>query len=226
MPADTPPVISKLLVFALPNLIHFTLHIPYLLRSAAISHNALQHQDPFRPCDPTSDTIHLCPLIRKHGASTPHLDLFLPFLCRDLFLSTTERIKLREAGVNHSIAGRSGEKRLEVFDAVTTRAIINEHRCAQKELRFQAAVRQNVAENPRVISLAEYDEEQKLLLRKRTILRERWSRRIRSSKRLCRNYESWEELCVVAGLGEPGIEWTLGRMHPLPPLGVVLILCA
>ncbi|KAF8534737.1 hypothetical protein BDD12DRAFT_859034 [Trichophaea hybrida] len=210
-------VLAKLLVYALPNLNHFTLHVSHENRSAGKERDHLRTVDPLEAVDPTVSPIHLCPLIREHGKHLPHLDIFLPYVCRELFLSANERLKLNEAGVKTQVAGRYGEKVDNVsVDAVSIVNIITDHRKALSQAKFRAAVKENLAEakkeeKNKIITMAEYEEQQKQFQMLRTIKREKWSRTVRVGKRLCRSYESWEELGILAGLGQEEIVWVLGN---------------
>jgi hypothetical protein len=172
--------------------------------------------------DPMASPIHLCPIIRECSKNIPRLDLFLPYICRDLFLTVNERLKLNEAGVKCDVGERHGEKSDEGVDVLSTVKIIGDHRKALEHAQNQAAVKERIANAKKegkdiAPTLAEYQEQQIRLTRKRTIHQGQWQRTIRASKRLCRSYESWEELGILAGLGEEGITWILGSKPLSPP---------
>lgn len=220
-------MLAKLLVYALPNLNHFTLHVSHKNSSAEKERGFLRTVDNLQTVDPTISPIHLCPLIREHGKHIPHLDIFLPFVCRELFLSVNERLKLNEAGVKAQVAGRYGEKMgNESFDALSTVKIITDYRKALSQAKFRAAVKENLAEakkegKNKIVTMAEYEEQQKQFQRARTIKREKWTRTVRVGERLCRSYESWEELGILAGLDEEEVVWVLGSkfLSSPPPCG-------
>jgi hypothetical protein len=116
--------------------------------------------------------------------------------------------------VKRRVAGRLGEK-LEGetgFDARSTSVIVGEYRKTLEQRMAQAKVEARVKEGTqKSLHMAEYAEQQERMARKRLIQQGQWTRTIRAGQRLCRSYESWEELGVLAGLGEGGVTWVLGR---------------
>jgi hypothetical protein len=217
----TTTVLSKLISFALPNLSSFTLHVDPRSGGASRERDNLTDVDPLANVDPFISPIHLCPIIRDCAKNIPKLDIFLPYVCRELFLTVNERLKLNEAGVKRQVAGHYGEKKdgLDYFDPRSTSKIIGEYRKALEERRDQAAAEERIKELAKEgkqlsLHMAEYAELQDRMARKRTIHKEQWTRTIRAGKRLCRDFESWEELGVLAGLGEQGVTWILGREFP------------
>lgn len=207
----------KLIVHALPNLNHFTLHVAPENSWAARERAELNGVDPLKTASPASFPIHLCPLVREHSKNLPHLDLYLPFVCRELFLTVTERVKLAQAGVAHLVSAHHGGRGDgDMLDHLSTRAIVMEHRKALAHTHLQAAVKKNMADakaagKDKTDPMARYEEEQKQTARLRMIRGGRWTRVLRCGKGLCRNYEAWEELGELARLDEENIEWHLGR---------------
>ncbi|KAI5805060.1 hypothetical protein EDC01DRAFT_355532 [Geopyxis carbonaria] len=207
--------ISKLLQFALPNLTHFTLHVKYGDSSARDVERSLRHVDTLE-AGPHEDVHHLCPLIREYGKNIQHLDIFLPYICREVFLTAAERKKLSEAGVNISIGNRYGDIGTELLDKTSIVKILTDYRKALSHAKFQQAVKENIKEasttgKTKAHNLAEYEEDQKKYSRARSIQQERWTRILRTCNKLCRPYETFEELVLLAGLEEPGITWKLGH---------------
>lgn len=217
--------ISKLLQFALPNLTHFSLHVRYSDSTAKAVERSLRHVDGLEP-GPHEGIPHLCPLIRDYGKNIQHLDIFLPYICREAFLTAAERNKLSEAGVKISIGNQYGAIGIEVLDKTSIVKILTDYRKTLSHAKFQQAVKENIKEaskagKTKAHNLAEYEEDQKKYSRARCIKRERWTRILRTCNKLCRPYETFEELVLLAGLEEPGITWKLGRKRPHPRFTVV-----
>jgi len=212
--------LAKLVKFALPNLRNFTLWVWPDNHLALCERDVLREIDPLQSCDPMKKSVHLCPLFREFGKDTPYIDIFLPFVCRELFLTVNERAKLSEADVKRAVGTRDGGKTDDALDVNSTVAIVKEHRKAVAHASFQAAVKENITEakkegKNKIVTLAEYDINQKNLKRERLIKSEKWKRVVRCGQRLCRSNESWEELEVLAGLEEENVTWVLGRMLSL-----------
>jgi len=151
------------------------------------------------------DKNHLCPLIRKHGKDLQLLDLFLPTVCRELFLSPAEMNELVDADIKtyasyiDSIKNVLPSFRKKMQSKATKAAIASQISAAKNEGRKLEWA--NV----------EYAEEAKKRERSSKMKREHWQRHIRASKGLCRDDEGWEEFCCLAELDEPGLTWKLGH---------------
>ncbi|KAI5820858.1 hypothetical protein BZA77DRAFT_300102 [Pyronema omphalodes] len=200
--------LAALLPIALPNLNWLTLHLSPNNYSAEREFKKLRSIDPLTNVDPDVELVHLCEIFRVHGKNTPHLDLYFPYACREIFLSLQERIKV--AGY---ISGNGDH-----LDRLSTKKAIQEHRKMLQEDRFKDAVEENIKAAKKEgkikdILVAEYEEQQKLLHRQRKIKQERWTRVLRIGNQFCRGcYKkaTWEELGLLAGLDEEGITWWLG----------------
>lgn len=210
-------VLAKLLGFALPNLQSFTLHVSPEHPAAVRARSMLHETDPLTTADIFAPPIHLCPIIRECGKNIPKLDLYLPYICRDLFLTPKERVLLNEAGVKCLVGERGGElEDGQSLDITSTVKIVGDYRKALEHAKTQAAVKERMANAKKegkdmAITLAEYQEQQVKTGRKRAIQQGQWTRTVRASKRLCRSGEAWDELGVLAGLGEEGVTWVLGN---------------
>ncbi|KAG0136809.1 hypothetical protein HOY82DRAFT_478431 [Tuber indicum] len=180
--------LSVLLPLALPNLTHFTLHIPPRHRSARQARDQLESYQPLAPTgEENPSPVHLCPLLRVYGRNLQYLEVFAPYLCRDLFLHESEKSKLDEEGVRTDDIGGAVQSSLrEQLSANKT-----------KDITSAGA-----------ISTAEYEEEQKGLKRVRTIKEQGWRRLMRFREGMCREGESWEEIGVLASLEEENVKWT------------------
>jgi hypothetical protein len=194
-------VLAKLLEISLPHLHHLTLHVERDNTSAINIRNSLARSDPLEE----SDAYHLCSIIREYGKDIPQLDIFLPNICRELFLSVAERQKLNNAGFKVDSYGQTVPG--ELVDRTTLSTVLSKHRKVVNDARFRELARQNVATSGGTKSLivAEHEERCKALDR---ITQEGRLRKIQVSSRLCRSNETWEELLVLASLEEE-IPWSL-----------------
>ncbi|CCX34570.1 Similar to hypothetical protein AOL_s00083g50 [Arthrobotrys oligospora ATCC 24927]; acc. no. EGX47838 [Pyronema omphalodes CBS 100304] len=200
--------LAALLPIALPNLNWLTLHISPNNHSAEREFKKLRNIDPLISVHPEIELVHLCEIFREHGKNTPHLDLYLPYACREIFLSVHERIK---------VAGYISETG-DHLDRLSTTKAIQQHRKMLQEECFKEAVRKNVKAAQKEGKtkdnlVAEYEEQQKLLQRQRKIKQERWSRVLRIENHICRSCRkraTWEEMGLLAGLEEEGVTWSLG----------------
>jgi hypothetical protein len=151
------------------------------------------------------DKHHLCPLIRNHGKNLQLLDLFLPTLCRELFLSPAEMNELVDADIRTYAS---------YIDSI--KSVLPSFRKKRESKNTKAAITSQISaarSEGRKLEWAnvEYAEEAKKRERTSKMKREQWQRQIRASKGLCRDDEGWEELCCLAELDEPGLTWKLGR---------------
>jgi len=218
--------LSMLLPLALPNLTHFTLHIPFRHRSARQAKDQLENHQPLAPTGEENPIpVHLCPLLRAYGRNLQYLEVHAPYLCRDLFLHESEKSKLNEEGVKIDLGGRGGSlcySRSGVpfhIDRIALEQTVKQVRKQNGERAFKEAVQLNLREelsknktkdisSAGAISSAEYQEEQKKLKRARTIKEQGWQRTVRFREGMCRDGESWEEIGILARLEEDNIKWT------------------
>ena len=203
-------MLAKLLEIALPHLHHLTLHVERSDASASNIRDSMARSDPLE----ASNAPHLCPIIREYGKDIPQLDISLPYICRELFLSVAERQKLNNAGFKVQIGDSYGQTVPgQLVDQTTLLAVLGEHRKVVAEARFRELVRQNIATSggTKPTVLAEYEERRKALDR---ITGGGRLRRIQVTNQLCRDHETWEELLVLASL-EEGILWSLeSKLEP------------
>ncbi|RPA95844.1 hypothetical protein L873DRAFT_1696451 [Choiromyces venosus 120613-1] len=192
--------LSVLLPLALPNLTHFTLHIPPRHLSAREAKRQLESYQPLAPTGEENPLpVHLCPLLRIYGRNLQFLEVHAPFLCRDLFLDESEKSKLNEEGVRTDVGGLGG-------DICLSR---NGDPFLIDRIAFEQTVKQTKdISNAGAISTAEYEEEQKKLKRARTIKEQGWRRTVRFREGMCRDGEAWEEIGILARLEEENVKWT------------------
>lgn len=188
-----------------------------------MSHSAESSRRHVRRYSPVIDKKapddHLCTVIREHGRNIHMLDLDLPYVCRDLFITEVEKRKLLDADIKSDIAGDAGEAQLEVVDVDGIRNTITGHREnvlreSIKQAAMESVKQAKTAGRDKAVSEAQREVEQARLTRLRKIQQGRWSRIIVAGTGLCRDHEAWEELCVLAQcekVRDPGIEWKLGR---------------
>ncbi|PUU78979.1 hypothetical protein B9Z19DRAFT_1047547 [Tuber borchii] len=218
--------LSMLLPHALPNLTHFTLHIPFRHRSARQAKDQLETYQPLAPTGEANPLpVHLCPLLRAYGRNLQYLEVQAPYLCRDLFLHESEKSKLNEEGVKIDLGGRGGSlcySRSGVpfhIDRIALEQTVKQVRKQNGERAFKEAVQLNLREelsknktkdisSAGAVSSAEYQEEQKKLKRARTIKEQGWQRTVRFREGMCRDGESWEEIGILARLEEENVKWT------------------
>lgn len=224
---------SQLLPHALPNLSHFTLHIPSGHSNSVSARRQLENYQPLAPISRDNPApAHLCPLFRIYAKNLEFLDLKAPYLCRDLFVDEIEKLKLDEAGVKIDIAGKAGgtfvnnSGEAQRIDRIAIEEILKTFRRQKEEKCFKEAVQANLVEKGAkkgrdgtygvAITGAEYEEEQKRIQRARKIREQKWERIVRARKGMCREGESWEEMGVLAGLEKDSVEWLLGSMSFKP----------
>lgn len=209
--------LAKLLAFALPHLEELTLHVQNMSHSAESSRRHVRRYSPV--IDKKAPDDHLCTVIREHGRNIHMLDLDLPYVCRDLFITEVEKRKLLDADIKSDIAGDAGEAQLEVVDVDGIRNTITGHREnvlreSIKQAAMESVKQAKTAGRDKAVSEAQREVEQARLTRLRKIQQGRWSRIIVAGTGLCRDHEAWEELCVLAQcekVRDPGIEWKLGH---------------
>lgn len=235
--------LSVLLPLALPNLTHFTLHIPFRHRSARQAKDQLESYQPLAPTGEENPLpVHLCPLLRAFGRNLQYLEVHAPYLCRDLFLHESEKSKLNEEGVKIDLGGRGGSlcySRSGVpfhIDRIALEQTVKQVRKQNGERAFKEAVQLNLKEelsknktkdisSAGAISSAEYQEEQKKLKRARSIKEQGWQRTVRFREGMCRDGESWEEIGILARLEEENIKWTcISGLSNRPPFYVLSLI--
>ncbi|KAG0644726.1 hypothetical protein HOY80DRAFT_1132864 [Tuber brumale] len=218
--------LSVLLPLVLPQLSHFTLHIPYGHLSA---HQARDHLQNFRPDAATGEEdhspVHLCPLLRQYGKNIQYLEVHAPYLCRDLFLNESEKSKLIDecvralikgpgAGVRFSLNGGPSFTDRNVFEQ-TMRRIRNQDGQGEigQAVPLRSQEQQSVNQTNDITSTGSTSSgksgnEQPPVQGESTTKGQGWRRLMRFKEGMCRDGESWEEIEDLARLEGENIRWT------------------
>ena len=222
LPSLTLRAVAKLLARALPTLTHFTLHIgPH-------NSDAVEHRSRFQSnaryekeyLERGEIVPHLCPLIRDFGKDVQQLELAVPYVCRQIFITNQESEALEQAGVQIKIGVEPGiTPGLTPLDCRSISKVLSDYRNQSalhtRQRNIDAAVLKsgNAQDgmNSRAAANAgiEYDIQVEDRTRRVREAKIPWKRTIIAWDGLCSDDHTWEELTVEADLEEEHVEWTL-----------------